>query len=204
MPRPSLRELNDPLHFQPLAWLKHYEGPTFVADYYLTRRSWLTWLHYVLIVLCIGGWIQAMRVADLPLRTWIVYHGLAIVLLVLVLPLHELLHGLAYWVVGARDIRFAVSWRQGYAFATAHHFVTTKREFFGVALTPFVVISVALVALLVAVPTLQVVFWAVLLIHTSGTCGDLALLNFYWLHRHHTIYTYDDAELQTSYFFTRR
>ena len=88
MLRPTLHELNDPIQFQPLAWLKHYEVPTFVSDYYLTRRSWLTWAHYALIGICLWGWIHAMRMAALPVQAWVVYHALAALLVVVVLPAH--------------------------------------------------------------------------------------------------------------------
>jgi hypothetical protein len=44
---------------------------------------------------------------------------------------------------------------------------------------------------------------AALGLHTAGTSGDWALLNYLWLHRERRILTYDDAELGETYFFER-
>ena len=44
----------------------------------------------------------------------------------------------------------------------------------------------------------------VALVHTAGTSGDFAMLNYLWLTRHQAVYTYDDADTHTSYFYARQ
>lgn len=72
-----------------------------------------------------------------------------------------------------------------------------------VALAPFVAITIVLAGVALAFPSLRPITLGALLLHTGGTSGDWALLNFMRLHRGGEVYTYDDAETGTSYFYRR-
>lgn len=120
----------------------------------------------------------------------------------LLLPLHEALHALAYWVCGARDIRFGWVPRQFMVYAAAHHFVANSRQFVFVAILPFAVITAGLLVAKSMWPAYTLLWYGVLMLHTVGCMGDAALLGYYYDHRQRGLLTYDDLAEKKSYFFS--
>lgn len=119
--------------------------------------------------------------------------------------LHESLHGLAYWLVGAQNISFGANWRKCYFYAVADQFVTKRDAFLFVALLPFVVISVLVMA---PMPFVDVHWkWSllgVLFLHTAACSGDFAMLGFYERYRSSSeLITFDDVSEKRSYFFVK-
>jgi hypothetical protein len=129
--------------------------------------------------------------------------GNAVLCFIVLLPLHEGIHGAVYQICGAQDVRFGGSLKQFYAYAVAHKFVVGQRAFAWVAVTPFLIINALLVAAAVMFPAHSFFLIAVLLFHTAGTSGDFAMLNFLWRHRRDEVYTYDDADEHRSFFYKR-
>ncbi|RYC71665.1 DUF3267 domain-containing protein [Spirosoma sordidisoli] len=128
--------------------------------------------------------------------------GAAVLGLFLLLPIHELIHGLAFKYIGAPKVGYGYSLKSLMVYAYSQHFPTTMREVAFVAVMPFLVITIGLVAGWVLVPAYYV-FWAgLLLIHSSACIGDFVLIRYWYRHRPRTIYTYDDVEGERmSYFF---
>jgi Putative zincin peptidase len=125
-------------------------------------------------------------------------------LLVVIMPLHEMLHALAYRVIGARDIRWDYSLRLAAIWVIAHRFVAARGPFIFVALAPWLVLNAILGAIAIAWPAGAVFVIFVILWHHHGASGDLALLNFVWLHRKRGFWSFDDADSGASFFFGRR
>lgn len=127
--------------------------------------------------------------------------GIVILPLVLVLP-HELLHILPYYLSGARNIRVGADWQQYYFYVTAHLYPVGAATFITVALTPFLVISAALVYLIIITAS-PLWTWSLLwtlFMHTTMCAGDFALINYYWINRNRKIITWDDADSKKAYF----
>ena len=59
----------------------------------------------------------------------------------LLVPLHEMVHGLMFRWYGAKDVRYGVIWRYLMFYAVAHLFPVNYQQFRYIALAPFVVIS---------------------------------------------------------------
>ncbi len=128
--------------------------------------------------------------------------GIVILPLVLVLP-HELLHIVPYYLSGARNIRVGADWQQYYFYVTAHLYPVGAATFITVALTPFLVISAALVYLIIITAS-PLWTWSLLwtlFMHTTMCAGDFALINYYWINRHKKIITWDDADSKKAYFY---
>lgn len=128
--------------------------------------------------------------------------GIVILPLVLVLP-HELLHIVPYYLSGARNIRVGADWQQYYFYVTAHLYPVGAATFITVALTPFLVISAALVYLII-ISASPLWTWSLLwtlFMHTTMCAGDFALINYYWINRHKKIITWDDADSKKAYFY---
>lgn len=128
--------------------------------------------------------------------------GIVILPLVLVIP-HELLHIVPYYLSGARNIRVGADWQQYYFYVTAHLYPVGAVTFITVALTPFLVISAALVYLIIITAS-PLWTWSLLwtlFMHTTMCAGDFALINYYWINRHKKIITWDDADSKKAYFY---
>ena len=197
----------DALHggeFRLLAMLSHPRLAEFVIEYFFRRGSWVTRLHHAISALLLAGAILLAYLRGLSFLDGLAAFGLALVALFLgILPLHEALHAIGYALAGARDIRWDGSLRMMAVWVIAHRFVTNARPFIFVALLPTVVLNAMLLLAAWLVPKLTVFLLFVVLWHHHGASGDWSLLNFFWLHRHEDVWTYDDAETKESFFFGR-
>lgn len=200
--RPSVSDLQDNPAFTRLVEIGHNDLIPFVQQYYF-RLNPVTILHYAVSLASLAAWILSVSQAD-RLGLFFTSLGLGILAFLPVLPLHEAIHGLVYWLLGARDIRFGFSLRKLYIYAVAHEFVTQRDEFIILALAPFALINAALLGLAVISSPLRPFALALLLSHISGTSGDFALLSYLWEQRGQKLYTYDDADHQVSYFYAHQ
>jgi hypothetical protein len=98
--------------------------------------------------------------------------------LVLIIPLHELVHGLGFWIFTRARPRFG--WKLIYAYAAAPGWFLPRGPYLSVVLAPLVAISLAGTALLAVVPPAAVTAVLMLLIvNASAAVGDLAMAG--WL-----------------------
>ena len=201
MPPPSIANLHDPGCFRLLARIEYADLLPFVQEYYLTRRSGLVWGHYLLSLVCVAGLAWVGIAAGVRYNAWMQALGLGFLGFLVLIPIHEGIHALVYWLLGARDIRFGVSVRMMAFYAVAHHYVVGARGFVWLALAPFLAINGILLVLALVSPELRLFALILSLLHLSAVSGDWALLNFFWVHRGAAVYTYDDANARTSYFY---
>ncbi|MGZ8709914.1 MAG: DUF3267 domain-containing protein, partial [Thermoanaerobaculia bacterium] len=182
----------------------HYDDLlTFAARYFFEKTSWITRLHHILSLIALGAIVATVIVRDLRWLTALAQFALGfVVMFVIVLPIHEGLHALAYRMAGAREIRWKMIWRYLGAYVVAERFVASRGVFFFVALAPFVVITPVAILLAIVFPAWSVLWLTVLLWHTAGVSGDWALMNYYWLKRDREIFTWDESG--RSYFYARR
>jgi len=118
-----------------------------------------------------------------------------------VIPPHELLHGLAYRILGARNIKFGVDLQQFIFYVTAHRFPISKKELAFLAMTPFVMINLLIIAL-TAIWASQFTLYSasLLLCHNIMCIGDFAMISYAFSQKGR-LYSYDDTELKKNYFF---
>jgi len=122
--------------------------------------------------------------------------------LLLILP-HELLHGLAYRILGARKIRFGMDLQQFIFYVTADRFPISKSELAFLALTPFVLINALIIAVTAIWATQFTLFFtAMLLSHNVMCIGDFAMISYACSYKR-DLYNFDDTEKKRSFFFER-
>jgi hypothetical protein len=184
--------------FEILVSIRHEQLIPFVLEYFFERTSWVTRLHHAMSLASLIA-LSAVAFQRFSFLGFLAQFAIGVVvMLVFVLPLHEAVHAIAYWLSGARDIRWSFSWKMLAAYVVADSFVASRRVFLFVALAPFIVITPAAVAMAVLDSARAVAWLTVLLWHTAGVSGDWALLNYYWLNRNRELYTFDAAGV--SYF----
>jgi Putative zincin peptidase len=122
---------------------------------------------------------------------------------ILVIPPHELLHGLAYRLLGARRIKFGADLQQFIFYVTADRFPISKRELAFLAMTPFVIINlVCLCCTLWWAPHLCLFSAVFLFCHNIMCIGDFAMLS-YVRHNKRVLYTFDNIQNKKSYFYSK-
>jgi hypothetical protein len=122
-----------------------------------------------------------------------------------IIPMHEIIHGIVYFLLGARKIRFGVKLKQFAFYAVAEDFVTTRTAFYILALAPFIILSgLNLLGFFyirgyAGYTYLSILFW-----HATMCAGDFALLSYYEVHKDKELYTFDDVKNRVSYFYFRK
>ncbi|MCJ7448437.1 MAG: DUF3267 domain-containing protein [Bacteroidales bacterium] len=200
----QVQDLEDQSKYRELLKIPYDELITFVLDY-IRRKSGLMVFFWSVCIIFIGIALNVrINIAGyFPFKNILFHSMLGLVIFpVLCIPVHESLHIIPYFFSGARKIRIGMDLKQYMFYVTAHRFVTTKGQFWLVALTPFITTSLALLFLIFILPGLWK--WSLslfLFVHVTMCAGDFALLNFYWLNKKKKIYTWDDADQKMAYFY---
>jgi hypothetical protein len=123
---------------------------------------------------------------------------------ILVIPVHELLHGIAYRILGARQIRFGADMQQFIFFVTADRYPVSGKELYFLALAPFIVINLVTVAIILLWFPGVILFSAFFLLSHNIMCiGDFAIVNSVLQGGAGRIFTFDEVENKKSYFYEK-
>jgi len=200
----SVDDLQDQSRFRHLITISYGDIVSFVLDY-LKRRTNLTVFFWssCLIFFCISVIIRIDIAGFFEFRRIITHSLLGLIVFpILIIPVHEGLHILPYFISGARKIKVGMDLSQYMFYVTAHRHVATPGQFKIVALIPFIVISMTTLFLVLCLPGLwKWSFSLFLFVHATMCAGDFALLNFYHVNKSRKIYTWDDADLKEAYFY---
>ncbi len=199
-------DLEDPSKFRLLKQVPYNELLSFVLEY-LGKRSAIIMIFWAscIFFLMIAVYIR-VNIAGLFPASMIFMHTILglIIMPILVIPVHEGLHVIPFFVSGARDIRIGMDLKQYLFYATAHRYVANSRVFKIVAAFPYQVISLTLIFLIFFLPYLWK--WSLslfLFVHSTMCAGDFAMLNFYFVNRDKKIYSWDDADKKEAYFYEK-
>jgi hypothetical protein len=176
----------------------------FVQERLQQGGAWLRlyWLCVVLSVLSLS--FVLWRQEDVSVGMLMAGIGLGLAgFIVLLLPVHEAVHGIFYKWLGAPSISFHADWNRLFFFAAADRFVLNKREFLSVAVAPFVLLTAALTAgIFLTTGMWQIAVAAGLVLHTGGCIGDFTLIA-YSLSLGDDFCSYDDLGKQETLFYVK-
>lgn len=199
----SPRDLQE-LGFQTFETLHTKTVGTFVLRF-LINRGLMRNIFLLLSAACITGcilWFQYTHLLFVKAKP-IVWIFLGMLLFFGWIPIHEGLHVLAYRLAGARDVRLEAHWKQGYFLALAPGFVADARSFLFIAFLPFLIISLAHLALVLYIKAEWVaLFWGSFILHTLGCVGDFAAADLFIQNRQWEVVTFDEPSGIT-YFLKR-
>ena len=201
--RYSVEEMDKVDVFRKIAEVPYSELVPFILRY-LKNVTFVTFLYWALclISLTVAAYIRFRMETGLVTLLHALF-GL-IIFPVLIIPVHELLHIIPYYLTGARNIRIGMDLKQYFFYVTAHRYVAGPVQFIFVALLPFLLISAMLISLIYQVP--EPWKWSLssfLFVHTTMCAGDAALVNFYFVNRKRKIFTWDDADEKVAYFYEK-
>jgi hypothetical protein len=188
--------------------LNHKELVPFIQTYI---RKWTKFsVIYYCFNLLIAGFTGYLLVSDFNSENYSFLRkfsnlSLGLAMALLLVPLHEYIHVIAYKINGATNTSYDANLKKFYFMALADKFVANKREFQIVALAPFLIISIVLIGIIFLVnENWKLSIMATLLAHTAMCSGDFGLLSYFDYHRDKDIVTYDVVENNISYFYGRQ
>jgi hypothetical protein len=200
----SVDDLQDETRFRHILTVSYSEIVSFVLDYIRRRTNliiffWSVCMIFfgisVIIRIDIAGYFELRKIFTHTLLGLIVFP-------IAIIPLHEGLHIIPYFLSGARKIKIGMDLSQFMFYVTAHRYVASSSQFKVVALIPFILITLTTLFLVLYLPGLWKWSFSLLLFaHTTMCAGDFAMLNFYHINRSRKIYTWDDADLKEAYFY---
>jgi hypothetical protein len=178
---------------------RQFKSKTITIRTYLTLNIFLVLFTLVVAILDIGQ-------GNIGFWAVLKYFGIgSLLVFTILIPVHEGLHGLAYKMVGAHKISFGVNWRMFYFYAVADRFISDRKSFKFIALTPFICISLfAIIAIIFGSIAGKWISIGILVLHTTACAGDFAMLSFYEEYQDaEELLTYDDVSQKQSYFYVR-
>ena len=121
----------------------------------------------------------------------------------LIIPIHELFHGIAYRVLGARKIQFGADMQQLLFYVTADRYPVSGTELYFLAMLPFAAINLmAILIFILWLPQFILFGSFMLLCHNIMCIGDYAIVNYVSQHKG-KVYSYDIVKEGKSYFFEK-
>lgn len=207
MANPSIEELHNPDKFEQVAELAHPQIKAFVLEQLAKGGALVTaYMVYQILMMLLGIWflIRTIILAFNNSFSPVVMAGLALIFsFTLLIPIHELLHGLALKFTGAPKVHYGGYLRKFIFYAEADRHVLNKTQFTFVALTPLIVVKILTLCGIY-------IFWdsptfyfslVVMAAHSFFCAGDIGLLTIFF--RRSRIYTYDVREEKKSYYFRK-
>ena len=170
----------EPIHELPSAYHE-------VRHVQLTEDRFLLWLNILSVIPIIGmialmavWWVVVSwrRVPEpvLPVPWWLAL----IAAIVIVLPLHEFLHGVTIARFGQR-VRYGAKLSKGVLFATADNALFRRNEYLAVALAPLVGITLLVMMLMAIVPQWLAYYCGIAaVLNAGGAIGDLWSVGILW------------------------
>lgn len=128
--------------------------------------------------------------------------GLVFCFTVLIIA-HELLHGIAYKLVGAKKVYFGAILSQFVFYAGSDGENFSGREFRFIALFPFAVVFLLGAISLILFPEYFLGILTILFLHTLFCSGDFAVVNFMQQYDLNQIITFDSREKGETYFYQK-
>ena len=209
MKKPSIDELHNPNHFSLVESFKIDEMMAFLMKELGANPTKPKTGNKVMRIVLIGmvgavlGYFIGKQIGKFKLDPWQFLEAFGLLIFVL-LPIHEGIHGLVFKVLGAEKVGFGWTPKTLMVYAYAQKFVMSLKENAIVAVMPFLVITLALLIAFFALPEYKTLIVSTFVLHTYGCLGDFILINYYFKYRHKQMFTYDDIdEAGMTYFFEK-
>lgn len=209
MKKPSIDELHNPNHFSLVESFKIDEMMAFLMKELGANPTKPKTGNKVMRIVLIGmvgavlGYFIGKQIGKFKLDPWQFLEAFGLLIFVL-LPIHEGIHGLVFKILGAEKVGFGWTPKTLMVYAYAQKFVMSLKENAIVAVMPFLVITLALLIAFFALPEYKTLIFSTFVLHTYGCLGDFILINYYFKYRHKQMFTYDDIdEAGMTYFFEK-
>jgi len=188
--------------------LEHSKIKSLILSEFKINRGWsrIAFVYQFIGMIVFSFFLTFTIISDVKddIESNLIYFGFGTLFsLTILIVIHELIHAVAYRLVGARKLSFGMQIRKFVFYVLSDREVLNYHQFKIVALAPAVVISVlSLTALLIF--NQQPVFYfflPVFGIHSVFCNGDFGLLCFFQNRSDHEILTFDVKSEGKTYFY---
>lgn len=204
----QVSDLKDEQRFRFITSVEHEDVVPFVFRY-IWKKNRVTYLYFGANIIFLAYLLRIVTFQMIPgswdavTILWQLFLGF-ILYPVLLIPVHEGIHGLVYLFEGAEKIKFGADLKQYVFYVTADQFILNRNSFYRLAFTPFIILSLALATAGIYIqPPYSWGFSLCLLAHGTMCIGDFALASLFAEYPEKEIYTYDQASEKTSFFYEK-
>ena len=209
MPNPTINELRNPEKFELLAQVNHQQIKEFVVERLTSDGKIIRiYMYYQILMITVGMFfftrsiVLAFKGDSVPL-----YYTLAALVFCfsVLIVFHELLHGIALKLAGAKRVTFGGYLKKFVFYAEADQFVINRRQFTFIALTPLVVVKLVTLTGIILFFNQPFFYFLIFAMsaHSLFCAGDIGLLTVFYQNMENEIYTFDVRAEKTSYFYRR-
>ena len=185
------------------ARLAHQELIVFVKDYFFRNNFIILFYWLFNIIIVVSGIYLIFSSPAVGIRFEKLLLGIAAFFLLI--PVHELIHGLGYKLAGAPKVSYKAVWRQMVFYAMADQFVARKKAFILLAIAPFLLLNSLLIYLFFSIPEpYSWIAYGALLMHTAGCSGDFALMSYFITYWDKDPVTYDIVDGGVTFFYLKK
>ena len=210
MANPTINELQNSGDYELIAELHHSQIKEFVISR-LTEDNRLIriYMFYQIAMVVLGIFVLTRGVvfafrgsSDILLFTV----GALLFSFTILVPVHELLHGLAIKLTGAQKVNYGAYFRKFMFYAEADRHVMNRKQFAFVALTPLFTIKIlTLAGVLLFWHSIWVFpFAMVMSVHSLFCAGDIGLLSVFYQNPNSEIFTFDVKSEKKSYYYLKK
>ena len=204
----QVSDLKDERRFRLITSVEHDNVVPFVFQY-IWKKNRVTYLYFGINIIFLAYFLRIITFQMIPgswgavTTIWQLFLGF-ILYPVLLIPVHEGIHGLVYLLEGATNIKFGVDLKQYIFYVTADHFVLGRNSFYRLAFTPFIILSLVLAAASIYIqPPYSWGFLICLFVHGTMCIGDFALVSLFAEYPEKEIYTYDQTSEKITFFYEK-
>ncbi|WP_340200523.1 DUF3267 domain-containing protein [Ascidiimonas sp. W6] len=115
--------------------------------------------------------------------------------------IHELIHAIAYKIMGAKNVYFGGSIKKFIFYAASDQDIVNGIAFRFIALAPFVIVLVIVILLYLIFPVYHIFFLTIGTLHTLFCGGDFAMVNYISQYPLDSVLTFDSKINKESYFY---
>lgn len=210
MANPTIRELQNEERFDLLAEVSHKEIKEFVVKQltsggnlvriYMIYQGVMILTGSVFLILSVIAFFRGYKEPLLICGATLVF------CFSLLIVIHELLHGIALKLSGAKKVSFGGYLKKFVFYAEADQTVFNRKQFAFIALTPLFVIKLLTVAGIILLFNSPFVYFFIIVMsaHSLFCAGDIGLLSIFHTNGKEEIFTYDEKKKKTSYYYQRK
>jgi len=209
MENPSIEELQNSDKYELIAQLNHQQIKEFVINQLAENGKIIKiYMIYQILMILVGIFFFTRSIVLAFQGSAIqLYFSLAALVFCfsILIVIHELLHGIALKMSGAKKVSFGGYLKKFIFYAEADRFVINRQQFAFIALTPlFTVKLITLVGVIFLYN--QPVFYFLIFVmsaHSLFCAGDIGLLSIFYKYKNAEIYTFDVKAEKTSYYYQK-
>jgi hypothetical protein len=208
--KPTLEALHNPEKYELLASVEHVKIKEFVIEQVMKDKKLVPVYMVYQTSLFLAGLFFFTRAVILAWKGQAIYLWITLATILfcftLLVIIHELLHGLALKLTGAPTVRYGGDLLKFVFYAEADKFVLGRKPFLFVALIPLIVVQAITIAGIILWFSHPFVYFFLILMtfHSFFCSGDIALATLFIRFPGREVFTYDNREEKTSYYFVEK